>query len=253
MLTKLLKYEFRASFRELGPLYAALLGVAFLVRPSFYRLDFSGTITGMTMIVYTALMIAVLVVSCITIIQRFTKTMLGSEGYLMHTLPVSASTHILSKLIVAMVIVVAGIVVGMFSILITAMDKLVFQVFWEEVLAALYDIFGSYGPLAAIEMVLLGIFGYAQGILMIYTAACIGHLFPRGRALISVLSFIAMSSVLGEITDLLQELFQQVVGESYGSYSHYMSLLPELVTSVLICIGLFCAVRYVLENRLNLD
>ena len=109
------------------------------------------------------------------------------------------------------------------------------------------------GPLAAIEMVLLGIFGYAQGILLIYTAACIGHLFPRGRALISVLSFIAMSSVLGEITDLLQELFQQVVGESYGSYSHYMSLLPELVTSVLICIGLFCAVRYVLENRLNLD
>ena len=33
MLTKLLKYEFRASFRELLPLYVALVGVAALVRP----------------------------------------------------------------------------------------------------------------------------------------------------------------------------------------------------------------------------
>ena len=64
-----------------------------------------------------------MVMSCITIIQRFSKTMLGPEGYLMHTLPVSTTVHIFSKLITAMVIVVAGFLVGTISMLIIAADS----------------------------------------------------------------------------------------------------------------------------------
>ena len=41
----------------------------------------------------------VAVVSVMTIVTRFTRNLLGREGYLMHTLPVTESQLILSKLI----------------------------------------------------------------------------------------------------------------------------------------------------------
>ena len=93
MLTKLLKYEFRASFRELLPLYVALVGVAALVRPAYFR-GIDNELTGITMMVYSALMIAIVVISILTIVQRFTRTMLGREAYLMLTLPVPVSVHV---------------------------------------------------------------------------------------------------------------------------------------------------------------
>ena len=76
MLIKLLKYEFRAAFRELITLYIALLGIASLLRP-FYLYNLSGSLTGITVFVYAALIVAVMVMSCITIIQRFSKTSAG--------------------------------------------------------------------------------------------------------------------------------------------------------------------------------
>ena len=147
MLIKLLKYEFRAAFRELIPLYIALLGIAVLLRP-FYLYNLSGSLTGITALVYAALIVAVMVMSCLTIIQRFSKTMLGAEGYLMHTLPVSATVHIFSKLITAMVIVGAGFLVGTVSMLIIAADSsffLLIRALWEEFVLDFYRIFGQNG------------------------------------------------------------------------------------------------------------
>ena len=97
MLTKLLKYEFRASFRELLPLYVALVGVAALVRPAYFR-GIDNELTGITMMVYSALMIAIVVISILTIVQRFYphNARPGSLN-LMLTLPVPVSVHVASQ------------------------------------------------------------------------------------------------------------------------------------------------------------
>ena len=170
MLIKLLKYEFRAAFRELIPLYIALLGIAVLLRP-FYLYNLSGSLTGITALVYAALIVAVMVMSCLTIIQRFSKTMLGAEGYLMHTLPVSATVHIFSKLITAMVIVGAGFLVGTVSMLIIAADSsffLLIRALWEEFVLDFYRIFGQNGLVMSFGLLLLSFFQSARWILMIY-------------------------------------------------------------------------------------
>lgn len=262
MLIKLLKYEFRAAFRELLTLYVALLGIASLMRP-FFLYNLSGSLTGITAMVYGALMIAVLVVSCITIIQRFTKTMLGSEGYLMHTLPVSASTHILSKLITAMVIVFAGFMVATLSMLIIAADSsffLLIRSVLDEIKAFWYELFGENGFILGMEILFLSLLQSAQNILLIYTAACIGHLMYRGRALVSVLSYIFMSALLGEAIPFVNNALRTMIVGTEVTYNSYLSrynsvyeLLPSLITSLVLCIGLFCLVRYILENRLNLE
>ena len=263
MLIKLLKYEFRAAFRELIPLYIALLGIAVLLRP-FYLYNLSGSLTGITALVYAALIVAVMVMSCLTIIQRFSKTMLGAEGYLMHTLPVSATVHIFSKLITAMVIVGAGFLVGTVSMLIIAADSsffLLIRALWEEFVLNFYRIFGQNGLVMSFGFLLLSFFQSARWILMIYAAACIGHLFSRGRAVISVLTYVVMSAVLGEAQVFVNELLYTAMGGAPATFlpgfdSTWVfgqSLLPQLLTTLLISIALFCVVRYILENRLNLE
>ena len=231
MLIKLLKYEFRAAFRELITLYIALLGIASLLRP-FYLYNLSGSLTGITVFVYAALIVAVMVMSCITIIQRFSKTMLGPEGYMMHTLPVSTSSFFL-----------------------------LLRSFWEEFILFLYDLFGQNGLIVGLELILLSLSQSACGILMVYTAACIGHLFYRGRAVIAVFSSVVMTAVLGEVTAFVNALLRTAIATAQTAFLPGLGtatysgdeLLPQLLTSLLLCVGLFYAVRYILENRLNLE
>lgn len=182
----------------------------------------------------------------------------------MHTLPVSATVHIFSKLITAMVIVVAGFLVGTISMLIIAADSsffLLLRSFWEEFILFLYDLFGQNGLIVGLELILLSLSKSACGILMVYTAACIGHLFYRGRAVIAVFSYVVMTAVLGEVTAFVNALLRTAIATAQTAFlpglgtSAYSGdeLLPQLLTSLLLCVGLFYAVRYILENRLNLE
>ena len=98
MLSKLMKYEFKATGRTLLPLYGALLGFALINRILFRgSLDETinetfGTIGNIanfiSVFAYGCTMAAVFVVTFFVIVQRFYKNILGDEGYLMNTLPV---------------------------------------------------------------------------------------------------------------------------------------------------------------------
>lgn len=94
MLKKLLKYEFRATARTYGGMYLALLAASVLFGGSVRRWngtnsDAYSTLVGLLSLVYTAVIIGTVVVTIMTIVQRFYRNLLGREGYLMHTLPVT--------------------------------------------------------------------------------------------------------------------------------------------------------------------
>ena len=113
MLKKLLKYEFKATGRVYGGLYLAILAVAVLMGVSFQipALLVHTAPIAVLMLVYLALGVAIAVMTVLSIIQRFTRNLLGREGYLMHTLPVSNAQLILAKLIPSIVWVLCSIVV----------------------------------------------------------------------------------------------------------------------------------------------
>ena len=263
MLGKLIKYEIRGSFRELLPLYAAIIGLSALIRPMYLQ-NLSESWVGVTVTVYMALLVALFVISFLTIVQRFNKTMLGPEGYLMHTLPVSAAKHIVSKLTVAFLIMVLSVVVSFLSFLIIAADSWFFRELAEVMGYIPYwfvQFFRQYSFLVALEVIYALVMSTVQGILLIYLALCIGHLFPRFRSFISVLAYILGSSILGRITTLITDLFggSSVWSTSYGSagsvyYSFFdLSLLPGIVAVTVTAAALFFGVRYLLEHRLKLD
>lgn len=112
MLSKLLKYEFKATGRIYGGLYLAILAAAALLG-AFFRFPalVSDFPIAVVTIVYLMLCVAIAVITALTIIQRFTRNLLGREGYLMHTLPVTPAQLILSKLISSMVWLLCSILV----------------------------------------------------------------------------------------------------------------------------------------------
>lgn len=113
MLKQLLKYEFKATGRTYGGLYLALVALAVLSGFSL-RSSSKDDFASLLLFAYMVVAVAVAVVSVMTIVTRFTRNLLGREGYLMHTLPVTESQLILSKLISSVVWMLCSSIVGIF-------------------------------------------------------------------------------------------------------------------------------------------
>lgn len=120
MLKNLLKYEFRATARTYGGIYLALLAAAGLIGFSFRgdRAAAQSHVFEIGVTIYSLLVMALVIVTIVTVIQRFTKNLLGREGYLMHTLPVTEAQLVGSKLISSAVWLLASAVVGVVSLVV---------------------------------------------------------------------------------------------------------------------------------------
>lgn len=120
MLKNLLKYEFRATTRTYGGIYLALLAAAGLIGFSLRgdRVAAQSHVFEIGVTIYSLLVMALVIVTIVTVIQRFTKNLLGREGYLMHTLPVTEAQLVGSKLISSAVWLLASAVVGVVSLVV---------------------------------------------------------------------------------------------------------------------------------------
>ena len=82
MLKKLYKHEFHSLFRNLLPIWAALIGFAALSRLTFI-LDFDNnvlnTVRGLSVTAYIFAIIAVFIVGLVIVVMRFYKNLLTHE------------------------------------------------------------------------------------------------------------------------------------------------------------------------------
>ena len=142
MLIKLMKHEFRATGRIMLPLYLVLLVTAVganfttrgLLSTQYKLLDVLGALLVMAFVV--AIM-GVCVMSMVVMVQRFYKNLLGDEGYVMMTLPVSVHQQIWAKIIVSTVWFAATLFMVMLACLVMAYDVGLVSQFFQ----ALFDLF----------------------------------------------------------------------------------------------------------------
>lgn len=205
MLKKLLKHEFRATARTYGGLYLALLAVSVLFGASIRgwngtNSDAYSTAVGLLSLAYTAVLIGTAVVTVMTIVRRFYSNLLGREGYLMHTLPVTEAQLVGAKLISGTVwsvcsIFAAGLSFGILAILMMAEIDLLDQLPW--MLSQLREAFARY-DMAFWEMMLFsGLVCFVRmvsAIACIYAACMVGHQFKSHPALAGILSFSGCST-----------------------------------------------------------
>ena len=96
MLRKMLKYDIQAMSKTFIPFFIAILVISVFSALSMHLEWLIGIFGGATILF--GLGIALFVTSLVLIITQFYKNVLGDQGYLTNTLPVSVDTIILSKL-----------------------------------------------------------------------------------------------------------------------------------------------------------
>lgn len=286
MLKQLLKYEFKATKSLYFGLYLALallsvvLGVTFRQEHALAHSTSFQNLEVILMIVYGSVILAIAVLCFVNTIQRFYKNLLGREGYLMHTLPVTETQLILSKLITSMVWVLCSGLVGIVCITVMVavgvFDPETFGMVdwesWKQLWGMLYGELGARFWLVTFWTILINLARLADLILCVYAACMIAHPF---RKHVVILAFIGLNIVENQIDKLLGtnhvNLFMDityrvadvnVTGVSYG-VTPMRWLTAALGTDVgyLFCFAVTAAIaaayffltRWLMKNKLNLE
>ena len=257
MLFKLLKYDFRAMWKQFSLIWGAALALA-LVHRLTHTLHFIVTlgtrIANFTNLALAIVFVAMFVISVMFIIQRFSKGLLGGEGYLMHTLPVRPWQLVLSKLICAIVTGLGSCVVAFLSAILMYPED--FQRFfqsvnWLKLFRRLLQNLGTLVLAAEFCMVILSFL--ILFISTIYLAISIGHLFSHHRRLISLVSFIGLYILIANIYSwvLSYKVIQALVDAA--TVNAYGSMLTDIAIMLLPAAAFLAVVCWILENKLNLE
>lgn len=286
MLKQLLKYEFKATKSLYFGLYLALallsvvLGVTFRQEHALAHSTSFQNLEVILMIVYVSVILAIAVLCFVNTIQRFYQNLLGREGYLMHTLPVTETQLILSKLITSMVWVLCSGLVGIVCITVMVavgvFDPETFGMVdwesWKQLWGMLYGELGARFWLVTFWTILINLARLADLILCVYAACMIAHPF---RKHVVILAFIGLNIVENQIDKLLGtnhvNLFMDityrvadvnVTGVSYGM-TPMRWLTAALGTDVgyLFCFAVTAAIaaayffltRWLMKHKLNLE
>ena len=267
MLGKLMKYEFRATAIYFLPIYVVLVlvsGLRYVV--SLISQKFSNgfsAFSGFSLsAIYLLLALGLAITTFIVIIIRFYKNLLGTEGYLRFTLPVSVEQNILAKLIPSVVWFFGSCVLGMLTIA-PAMGLR----FNDNPFTMFTGI--RLGDVPEILLAVLMVIGSIAGtFLFYYLCMCIGQMFNSHRFLASAGAYIVIQTVL----QILGIAFIWICASSFSSQAFvawlsnafafldkipsgsliYLFLIAANILSYGIAAALFFIDSAILRKRLNL-
>lgn len=268
-MLKLIKYEWKACARICLPLYGVvlLMSVVNALMANDNAQDvMNGIPTAILAMLYFALLVAVFVVTAVILIQRFYKNLLGDEGYLMFTLPVTVAQHIWSKVIVATVVCCLSGIVALVSIsILGANTNLIFGI--GTVLGELGRMVSEDPNLLGytVEGILLLVISIMSGVLYLYLCMALGHLAKKHRVLMSVvwyfvlstavqflLSFVLVGMLNGPLEDVMLALNNALNGVPQQTLLHGVLLGFCVATAIPGAICYF-GTHYILKHRLNLE
>lgn len=283
MLGKLMKYDLRSGIRTFSLIWIGLAALA-AINGLTLRIAFDGDIqselanfiiTVLPMVLLVTLYVAMGIFMLVFIINRFYKGLLGDEGYLMFTLPVSVSEHIGSKLLTSMIFQIGSFAVAVLSggLLFAVLAPLNFS----DVAQAFQEA-GRYlrvNPLPAgtgwvvAEFIVYTLIAAAVSILQIYTAISIGHLAKKNRGWFALLAYvgisIAFSIIMNGCMSLLQSdafpnglLNWEFCLDDTGWHVQGVGMMASTIgigigLELLKGTGFFFATRAILSKRLNLE
>ena len=287
MLKQLLKYEFKATKSLYYGLYLALallsvvLGVSFRQEHALAHSTSFQNLEVILMVLYLSVIFAIAVLCFVSTVQRFYKNLLGREGYLMHTLPVTETQLILSKLITSMVWVLCSGLVGIVCITgmvsIGVLDAEVLGTVnwdsWKQLWGMLYGELGTKFWLVMFWTILINLARLADLILCVYAACMIAHQFKKQTMVAGILAFIGMNIVENQIDKLLgmndvtlfvgvnYELVDVSDVSGWTPVMHYLTTAFGQGAGYLFCFVFtaaiaavyFCLTRWLMKNKLNLE
>lgn len=273
MLAKLLKYEMKSSARTLIPLYIGTIAAAAICALQVVLMtgktdavnmtvafNNAGFVASIMFLLLFAFSVATAVMTAVIIIQRFNRNLIGNEGYLMFTLPVSHKQLICSKLLAALLWTIVGtVVMGIAGIILFCpalmepgidwMNEL--QYMWNYWVADRVTELTTYFVLYTADALL----SLVAMILTIYLAIMIGQteLFNRHRVAVSVVAFFVLNWIFSAVlTTLLSVLGYANVGMALFQQDGVVIILLDMLFTVLQAGVCFYGTEKMMQKKLNL-
>lgn len=272
MLGKLFKYEMKSTARVFLPLFAAILVFALLNKLAillFVNADspFLKIPQNMLLAAYILLVIATFAMCVIVSVQRFYKNLLGQEGHLMFTLPVTTSANILAKGFAAILWFFSTVAVTLVSVLVVAPNYLwLDQV--RDTLAQTggqaHQLFGmGWGTVIAIGAVFLFL-SFLSFLLQLYTAISFGQLSSNHKLAASFGAYVAIYAALQILFSVVVVILFNAFGSDVmttttttmnASFGHFLITMLLVMDGLLaaVSVGFFFVSHYLLGKRLNLE
>lgn len=289
MLSKLIKYDFKALSRVLLPTMAAVVGATLIATFSFLfgTKPYSGASDGGLLQLLTGLLAVLMVLAIIAacflvffiICAHFYRNLMTDEGYLTFTLPVKTSEILLSKLITAMLwTLISGVVICLCVFLFAALSSAATgdgREFFEQFAQGLGQIFAALDEksgLLIFEAILLGLVSTAFSILHIYLALVIGGVVSQKHKILAGIGFyFVISIVVSFISAIAQYYFGGALAQNLSGMGLFFDMndgrqvvnslvnaaQPYYWFTLLFTLGLdagcFFLSKYFLEKKLNLE
>lgn len=262
MLRKLFKYEIKESSRLLIPLVLSVI-ILTLINKIFISINNNFVIFQLTKAIFIFMLVvsymAFLGATMIIIIQRFYKNLLGDEGYLMFTLPVKVSDHIIIKTLVSTLwIAISIIIVCISMVFITAKFNLLSELItnFSESDMKLTLIFILF------EIIGLSIVSIINNILQIYVSIALGHQFNKHKIIASFVVYIGIyvflqiiATIFLVIIAFLGNWFSMNIDlklEDNATIIH-LFMIGSIAIITIISAIYYGVTRWILANRLNLE
>ena len=265
MVRKLFKHEFAAYWRVMLPSWIALFGVAVCGRLLQF-LESESTIfnivSGSSMIFYGIAIAVALVFPFVYAIIRFYRNLFSGEGYLSFTLPVTPAQHIWVKVLTAVVLQLASLVVVFLSAMVMTAGELLVELFKAAsyIVRHIYGYLGGHLTWFIIEAVLLLIIALIAAFLFYDTCITIGQLFRKNRVLAAVgvfFAFYVVEQIIATIFVLIAaftnwESLMVFVRENAYLCAHLGAWIL-IVFTVVIALILYVVTHHIISKRLNLE
>ncbi len=270
MLGKLIKYEFKATYRFMLLTYLLLfvsgviLALGIRLYDFFLQLEISEAVLSFGELIISVFGIAfialfvmgtIFVLSVMTFysIKRFHDSLLGDGGYLMHTLPVKTRDNIWAKCITSVLWTVISTVAVIITLYVLALIS-----FSAETITATIELFSEIdwsflleleNVILAIEIVLLAFFQLVNPYFLIYASMAIGYSFNTNRILISVLCYIGFYFVQSALSTAISVpfLFWD------NTYLPVLNFTIRLILALVCFVAYYLITNYFMKNKLNLQ
>lgn len=281
MLAKLIKHEFKATARVFVPMLGTVLaltaataltvrlgGIFALPGGTGWGKTVFGLVAGLLCLLTFFAMMAMMVAVMVITIQRFYKNLLGDEGYLMFTLPVTPAQHITAKLTVGTVWTIVSLALAFLgggavtSAVPGAAEGSLTLAQFNEIFRAQMGI-GLWLP-AAVVLVFF-IIGTVNTYLQLYLCMAVGGQWPTSRLGASIAAYLILNFglqllfVIGmiaggvtlSVTGAMDALIPMV--ESAAPVAVMCGAMGAVGAVLLLgCVVYFCVTRWLLTKRLNL-
>ncbi len=269
MVKKLLKYEAISYWSQMRPIYALMLVMGLILRLVSLVESESNLYTmlyGVTIFSYVMILLVGAVCSLTVSAKRYHTNLFSAEGYLTLTLPVKPSSHIIAKVMGAVLNIILTMAVIFLSVMVASFGELAYRIV-ELILYIISYALGGHGIaswLLLLEVIIFVIVGIAYNMLLIYACDSVGQLAKKGRvtkAFFAYIIYCIISQVIGVLAILginsdgaigFVRGVSKIMEESPHLFLH-ICMISGIVFIGGISVALFFVSHSILKNKVNLE